>query len=172
MTTVWTRPNTINQFAEFEGEEAHVSWNNLDHLINPGKNTTQTQKSLFHIARSPKHDIKDQTFYITASNFKFKNLPNSISGIGVRLHCSRFGRVTDDTIQLYLNNQFIGENKATLEIKDEQLYGGTSDLWGTTNLSLVDLQDPSFGITLRFKAHPKWPHKSSVIIYAVEMQIY
>lgn len=172
MTTLWTKPKTINQFAETGGEQAHLSWKNLNNLINPSNGITKTLGHLFHIARSPKHDLTNKTFYIFASNFQFQNLPNTISGIEVNLLCDREGRATDDTVQLYLNNKFIGENRANLDIKNEKIYGGNTDLWNVKNLTIETLQNSNFGVVVRFKSHPHWPHRSSVTLYAVEMRIH
>ena len=53
----------------------------------------------------------------------------------------------------------------------EKVYGGENDTWETT-LSAQNINDPTFGITLRFQSHPNWPHKSSPIINAVELRIH
>ena len=98
-------------------------------------------------------------------------MPDAITGIQVKLSMNRFGRITDDTIQLTRNDELIGENQATLDTNPIKLYGSETSLWDTT-LTPEYLQDPSFGVVLRFKSHPRWPHKSSAFIDAVEIRVY
>ena len=123
-----------------------------------------------HIAREPKHDITEKTYYLRLRNFDFKSLPVSMTGIEVRISMNRFGRITDDTVQLLMNDNVIGKNQADLDLTPNKIYGNSSDLW-ETNLSVNDIQSATFGILLRFKSHPKWPHKSSAFIDAVEIRI-
>jgi len=103
MTTAWTFPTNISQYPEEGGEDAHIMWNeenNLSELRSNDGRSIQTNGTLHHIARSPKHDLRNKTYYIRATGFNFRNLPDVISGIEVRLNVRRYGRATDDTIQL------------------------------------------------------------------------
>jgi hypothetical protein len=174
MTTAWTLPTIITQFAEPGAEEAHIEWDdstNLEALLNSDGRSIQTNGSLQHIARSPKHDITNKTYYIRATGFNFSQLPDSLTGIEVKLQSRRYGRATDDTIQLSINGNEIGDNKADRIIKPEKIYGSETDTWAS-ELSISDLTDPSFGITIRFRAHPDWPHKDPVLVDSVEMRIH
>lgn len=172
MTTDWTLPTTFLQYSEEGGEENHIPWNNdLTPLRNSDGRFLQSNGALHHISRSPKPDIKNKTYYIKLTGYNFYALPNELSGIEVRLRTRRYGRATDDTIQLVLNDENVGENKADLKIHNENIYGGGTDLWNT-NLTIEDLQDPSFGIIIRFKAHPNWPHRDPIFVDSVEMRIH
>ena len=84
---------------------------------------------------------------------------------------NRVGRITDETIQLCLNNDFIGLNQASADLGLIKTYGGEADMWGT-NLTMQDIQNLSFGIVLRSQSHPKWPHKSTPLIDSVELRIH
>jgi len=173
MTTEWTLPTIFSQYAEEGAETAHVAWDgNFDALRNLDSRSIQSVGTLIHIARSPKLDIRNKTYYIRATGFNFRNLPNILSGIEVRLNSRRYGRATDDVVQLCLDEEFIGENQATESIAPQKIYGGTDLLWSTQNLSLADIQNETFGIVIRFQAHPHWPHKDPVLVDAVEIRIH
>lgn len=174
MTSNWALPTNINQYAEPGAELFHVSWNEIDNFYaiknKDGKNI-KTSRDLLHIARDPKQDIKEKTYFLKITGFNFVNLPSSLSGIELKLSMNRYGRITDDTIQLVLNDILIGVNQSTLSLDPIKTYGGTSNMWNT-NLTISDLLDPTFGVVLRFKSHPQWPHKNSALIDSVELRIH
>jgi hypothetical protein len=173
MATFWTYPNTIAQYVETGAEDNHISWNNisLGDIISNDKLSVVTNKNLYHIARSPKHDLVTKTFFLKITNFKFQNLPVAISGIEMRLTANRRGRIMDDTVQLLLNDEPIGDNKASLEILQTKIYGSPTDLWNA-NLTISDLNKNNFGLLLRFKSHIKWPHSDPIFVNCVELRIH
>jgi hypothetical protein len=173
-------PANIFQYAE--NPNTQISWRSdlLDLFAYPGQGGVTTVKPLIHIARSPKLDVTDQTWFIQATEFNFENLPSTISGIMVTIKMNRGGRVTDDTVQLCYQGELIGDNKAQIAYDDHlnhsyltdiTQYGSSDDNWNILNLTPTMLQDPSFGITMRFKSHPMWPHKTTPILYSVDIQI-
>lgn len=174
MASNWALPRTIIQYAETGAEDSHISWLELDNFSNlkfkDGKHT-KTVRDLLHIARDPKTDIKEKTYYLKLTNFNFENLPDTLSGIELKITMNRFGRITDDTVQLVLNNNFIGDNAADLELNPIKIYGNSTTLWNT-NITISDVLDNSFGVVLRFQSHPKWPHKSTPLIDSVEIRIH
>lgn len=172
MTTSWTLPTNVIQYAENGAESAHISWNYIDNIKDLDNRSAHSNGTLSHIPRSPKIDIRNKTYYIRATGFNFQNIPDTVAGIEVRLNARRYGRATDDTIALCLNEAAIGDNHATLPISPIKIYGSSSDLWGSTNLTLSNIQDPSFGIIFRFQAHPNWPHRDPVLVDSVEMRIH
>jgi len=127
---------------------------------------------LFHIARSPQTDINSKTYYIRATGFNFVNLPDIVSGIELRLKTKRGGRVTDDTVQLCLDSNEIGDNKADLIVHPLKIYGNETDTWGVNDISLNIIQNSTFGITLRFRSHPRFPHRDPIFIDSVQMRIH
>ena len=168
MTTIWTTPLTVTQYAE---DDAHIEWESHFDRLNTGYSGVSTLKPLEHISRQPKNDIKMKTWYLQATNFNFENLPETVSGIAVRLTVNRSGRVFDDTVQLTYNGELIGENKCARTVDPVQVYGGATDLWTVENINNI-IQDSSFGITIRMKSHPDWPHKTTPILKGLELQIY
>lgn len=174
MPTPWFYPQNIVQYSEPEAELAHISWDDSDNfnaLKSIDNRSVQSNGSLKHIARSPKKDLRNKTYFLRCTNFNFNNLPDSITGIEVKLTARRYGRAQDETIQLCLNDQLIGENQATLEINPEKIYGGETNLWDG-DITRAMLNNNSFGFVLRFQAHRDWPHTDPVLIDAVEMRIW
>lgn len=174
MTTNWTLPLNVTQYSEIDAENIHIPWEEIDNFSSlknlDGKNI-KTSKDLLHIARDPRSNIKEKTYFLKITNFNFKNLPNSISGIELRINMNRFGRITDDTIQLCFNNELIGNNRADRDLSPIKIYGNETDMWETT-LNLENVIDSSFGVILRFQSHPNWPHKCSALIDTVELRIH
>jgi hypothetical protein len=174
MTSNWALPTNIIQYAEEGAEDAHISWIETDSfsgLKSADGRSIKTSGELVHIAREPRHDITQKTYFLKITGFNFINLPDTVSGIEMKLSMNRFGRITDDTVQLCVNDQLIGENQATLDLNPIKIYGDQTSMWDT-NLSISDVQNPSFGVTLRFKSHPRWPHKSSAMIDVVQVRVY
>lgn len=174
MPTPWTLPNSITQYAETGAEDRHVSWLEIDNfsaLKNLDKRSIKTTRDLVHIARDPKHDLTEKTYYLKVTNFNFVQLPQIISGIELKISMNRFGRITDDEIYLCFNESVIGQNQASLTLDPIKIYGNSTELWNTS-LTVADVKNASFGCIVRFQSHPKWPHKSSVLIDAIEIRIH
>lgn len=173
MPTLWTSPTAVIQYPEAGGEPTDTAWdtaNNLQELTSVGSGSLQSLGYLFHSSRSPKLDVKNKTYFLQTTGYNFQNLPRTLSGIEVRLTARRYGRATDDTIILCLGGNSVGENHAVSEVSPQIVYGNGTDLWNT-NLTIGDIQDPTFGAIIRFQAHPTWPHKDPVLIDAVEIRI-
>lgn len=173
--TPWTNPTTVNQFAETSAENIHISWDNSNNFAGMKSDNEQSVGSmdpLYHYARSPEADINSKTYYIRSTGYNFQNLPAVISGIELRLKTKRGGRVTDDTVQLCLDGIDVGENKADLIVNPLKYYGGNNDLWGLDNLTVETVQNNNFGVTLRFKSHPQYPHRDAVFVDSVQIRIH
>lgn len=172
MATLWALPSNFYQYSEGGAEDVDASWNEADFIDARlyDKKSLGITKQLYHISRSPKTDLTNHTYFLRATGFKFINLPPSLSGIEVMINARRAGRIMDHTVQLCKNGELVGENLASMNIDPEKTYGGPEVLWGT-NLTLADI-DENFGIILRFKAHPKWPHRDSIFIDGLKMRLY
>jgi hypothetical protein len=170
MTTDWTPPTLISQYAEPGGEQVHIPWDlhGGNFVISP----ITTDGLLTHIARSPKFDIRSKTYFLQLSGFNFKNLPTVLTGIEMRLTARRRGRIMDETIQLSIGNQLIGNNVASSLLDPIMFYGGSTDLWSTQNFSLSNVLDNNFGVSIRLQSHINWPHRDAAFIDAVELRIY
>ena len=172
MTTEWAYASTITQYAEVLN---HISWKDdgmgFYQAMYPDGIFLETTSPLLHIANSLVNDVKNKTYYLSLTGFNLINIPASITGLEVAIEMNRGGRITDETIQLAYNGQLIGNNKANGSLDPYKIYGDATDLWGV-NLTNVLLNDPNFGIILRFQSHPRWPHKTSPLIDAVEIRIH
>ena len=174
MTSNWALPNNIDQYAEDGAESFHVMWEEVDSfsaLKNKDKKFVKTKRDLLHIARDPRKDILEKTYFLRLKNFNFENLPDEISGIEVKVTMNRYGRISDDTVQLCLDGQLIGENFATTDLTPIKTYGNATEKWNTF-LTKSDLNNPSFGVVMRFKSQPNWPHKNSALIDSVEIRVH
>jgi len=174
MPTAWTFPSTIVQFSEPGAESIDISWDDSQNFIelkSLDNRSVQSMGKLHHIARSPKLDIKNKTYFLRCTGFIFLNLPLVLSGIEVKVDSRRYGRAQDETIQLCLNGALIGENLSTPIIDTQKIYGGETNLWGT-GINRENLLDPTFGFTLRFQAHRSWPHADPVLIDCIQMRIW
>ena len=174
MTSNWTLPTSIIQYAETDAEDFHVSWVDVADfysLKSLDGRYVKTSRDLLHIAKQPKHDYVEKTYYLQLTGFNFYNLPDVVSGIEMKLSMNRYGRITDETIQLCLNGKLIGENKATRNLDIDKKIGGETDTWGAT-LSLTDIQNSTFGVTVRFQSHPDWPHKCSALVDAIQLRVH
>jgi hypothetical protein len=174
MTSNWALPTIISQYAEETAEDDHISWievDNFSSLKSLDGRSIKTSRDLLHIARDPRHNIKEKTYFLKATGFNFINVPDTISGIEVKITSNRYGRITDETIQLTLNNTVIGDNQASLDLNPIKIYGGTDNIWNT-NLTTAGILNTSFGVVMRFQSHPRWPHKSSMMLDSVELRIH
>lgn len=174
MPTPWTYPSIIMQFSEPGGESSDIAWdesNSFFELKSLDNRSLQSTGNLRHIARSPKPDIRNKTYFLRCTGFNFLNLPNILSGIEVQLTARRYGRAQDETIQLCLDGNLIGENLSTAEINPQKIYGGPNEMWGS-GIIRENLLNSTFGFTLRFQAHRHWPHADPVLIDAVQMRIW
>jgi hypothetical protein len=168
MTTVFTSPTIFSQYAEEGGELEHIQWNDNQFIY---KKNIDTNGVLTHFARSPKTDIRSKTYYLKAQNFSFNYIPDNISGIELVLDTDRRGRISDDTVQLIIDDQIVGENKANLNLDPKKVYGGPTDLWGLDSISRTQISNV-FGVLVRFQSHPHFPHKDGMFIRSIEVRIH
>lgn len=167
----WHYPTKVKQVAEVE---EHVSWNADHDFISVKYNDSRfltTTKDLLHIATFDGHDIKMKTYYLFLSDFKFVDLPTTITGLTVETSVRRGGRITDDTVQLMNSDEFIGENLANFGVDQVKTYGGLVSEWGTP-ITKQQLESASFGVGIRFKSHPSWPHRESPKLEYVRVRVW
>lgn len=166
MTTLF--PKNFSQYAEEEGEDIHIKWNESKFTL---LCNLETEGTLAHFSRSPKHDKVNKTYYLKAQDFNFSSLPEQITGIELILKTDRKGRITDDTIQLLINDQPVGDNKSNLNLDPIKTYGGSNDLWGLENLNGNEITN-TFGVLMRFRSHPHFPHRDGMYIRSIELRIH
>lgn len=170
MLTSWYYPNNVVQYSE---NEKHVAWTDDGTGFSAVKTTNPvyigTVKPLLHIANPTVNDLKMKTYFLFLTDFKINQLPEIITGVEVEIEISRGGRITDDTIQLRYQDEFIGENLANSNLDRIKTYG--KNLWGVESIDSTILTDTSFGLGLRFQSHPSWPHREVPMINYVRLRI-
>jgi hypothetical protein len=164
----------VIQYAETDTEDHHVSWVDVDNfnaIKNRDSSFIKTSRDLLHIAKQPRHDLMEKTYFLKITGFNFINLPDALSGIECKLSMQRSGRISDETIQLCLDNDIIGDNQSSFKLDPINIYGNETDIWNS-KLTITDVQNPTFGVVLRFRSHPDWPHKSTAFVSAVELRVH
>ena len=74
MTSNWALPTQIIQYAESGAEESHIPWTEVDNfysLKNLDGKSIKTERDLLHIARDPKKDITEKTYFLKLTGFNF-----------------------------------------------------------------------------------------------------
>ena len=107
--------------------------------------------------------------YLT--NFALTNIPDTISGVELLVAMNRKGRITDETIQLRYDNEFIGRNMADYKLDQTKIYGSDTDTWDA-DITQEMVLDSSFGVGIRFQSHPNWPHKDTPVIDYVKLRVW
>lgn len=162
------------------GEDPNIAW--VPTISSDGASLVQrrwqTTKPLRHISNPASGDLRDSTYSLVCTGFNIPALVE-INGIELRVLAQRNGRIADETIQLTYQNSAIGRNNFYYETDEEgrlplfndTTYGGSTDLWEAELTSEI-LQDPSFGVILKFSSHPYYPHSSGMLIDSVSLTIY
>lgn len=177
MPTAWTYPTVASQFYEFT---THVPWtNNTTKFVDTELDLTlpeyeisylRTEKDLMHIPNTAVNDLKMKSWYLKLTGFKFRHLPESITGIEAKVNVKRVGRIMDDTIQLYSLTP-LGDNKANNDLTNDKIYGSETDLWGLDPIT-PDFFDDNFGIIVRYQSHPTIPHKETPTMTHVQVRVW
>jgi hypothetical protein len=167
MPSLWSYPSVVTQYAEVPN---HIAWRAVGDEFTK-INLITTVSDLKHISNTAVNDLKMKTYYLVLTGFEWTDLPDTISGIEAQINIRRVGRITDDTIVLYLN-QGIGENKANADLANNKTYGGETDLWGLEEITSEMLTDSNFGMVLRYQSHPSWPHSVAPIMNHVQLRAW
>lgn len=169
-------PTIVTQF----GEEPNIAWvptisSNETSLV---QRRWQTVKQLRHISNPASGDLRDSTYSLVCTGFNIPML-EEINGIEVRVIGQRNGRIADEVIQLTYQNTAIGRNNfqyetdtdGRLPLFNDTIYGSSTDTW-EAELTPGILQDPSFGVVLKFSSHPYYPHSSGMLVDSVSLTVY
>jgi hypothetical protein len=180
MPTSWTYPSTVFQFAEADNHVPWIHYNTefIDSELDLSSdnyeiNQIRTTKDLLHISNPTVNDLKMKTYYLVVKDFIWKDtLPNTVSGIEVMVHVKRVGRIMDDTIQLCIGREGLGNNRADGVLSDIKTIGGPVDLWGIEEITHAQLNDPTFGLILRFQSNIAIPHRTTPNINHIQLRVW
>ena len=170
-------PSIVEQVRTDDREVSWVSY------LNPGNNYLlqsrwKTERDLVHYANLATGDQRTKTVGLRCTGF---NIPtyDRINGIQLRVIAQRQGRIVDETVQLTYNGGTIGKNnfvyrtdsEGHLKLTNDTVYGSDSDLW-EADLTPAVVSDLSFGVLLRFQSHPYYPHKQTMYLDSVFMEVF
>ena len=143
-----------------------------------------TSKDLIHIANSggpgpAMTDIRNKTTLLTFTGFNITGVPDTITGIEVKLDIQRNGRIADEFVGIQFGNNLITRTKVNYDQDTEghlihfnrNLYGGETDMWDD-QITPTDLQDSNFGVLLRLQSHPFYPHRCGCRLYGLALRYY
>ena len=158
--------------------------------INQGSSGAMTSKPLHTISGIWMEKFLSTTSQLWCTEYNIPNVAGTVQGIEFKLVMERYSRVEDLLIQLTLNGELIGENRAstinptvanmytadTFEPPveapgNDYTYGSTTDMWGTTGLTSADIADPTFGIVVSFKSNVAIPHRDLAYLYQLGIRI-
>jgi len=175
-TTAFLLPTTVNQVTipnEITGVPS-IDWKDLNYISGTGSYAV-SKRPLYTISGLWMEKFLSNTSQIWLTGFHIPANANQLTGIEFQLGIQRAARIEDLLIQLTLNGELIGDNLASLvnpvqsnmytgdfteplnPIGDYNIYGGATNLWGTT-LTSIDITDPTFGVVISFKSNTTYPH--------------
>ena len=175
--TTWKTPITIQEIVVDNG----ISWdlsafNSLDKLDFKQIKTHEPLQGISNTTFNRDGMTIMETNKLVFTGFNF-SVTGTILGIELEIKGQRYSRVTDQIVQLHLNER-IGQNmKQLLDINENYFsYGGPTDLWQDqnhlSNLTAAKINDPLFGVMLQFRSHPHFPHRDTAYVDQLRMRVY
>ena len=190
ITTKFYSPTLITQVSipnEITGIPS-IDWNFNPNIIADTEKAV-TKSSLYTISGLWMEKFLSNTSQLWCKRFNIPNKVGTIAGIELQLDVQRVARIEDLLIQLTLNGALIGDNLASTvnpvqsdmytgdfttpldPVGDSHIYGGTTDLWGTTGLTASNVADPTFGVAVSFKSNTIYPHRDLAYLSQVALRI-
>jgi len=175
-------PNTIVP------QNSSIDWIFDPTAIAPGSYATSS-KPLYTISGIWMEKFLSNTSQLWCTGYKFPNTGKPVTGIELQLNIQRSARIQDLLIQLTLNGQLIGDNYASgvnvvqsdmytgdftiplHPVGDLNVYGSSTDLWGTTGLTSADIANPTFGVAVSFSSNPIYPHRDICYLDQASLRI-
>ena len=163
-----------------------IDWNDL-YYIRSKDSYAITKKPLHTISGMWMEKFLSNTSQLWLTGFNF-TVNSDIVGIEFQLHILRGARIEDLIIQLCLNGELIGDNRASTvnpvqsdmytgeltqplnPVGDFNIYGSNTDMWGT-ELTSEQLADPTFGIVISFKSNVIYPHTDLAYVNQVALRV-
>jgi hypothetical protein len=175
----WYTPTIINQ--DFTDSPPYVTWQGDNGGLGFPMAIT---KDLIHIANSGgpgpmMTDIRNKTTMLTFTGFNITDVPDTITGIEVKLDIQRNGRIADEFVGLCYGEGLVSRTKVDYSQDleghlihfNKNVYGGETDMW-EAEITPADLQDSNFGVMLRLQSHPFTPHRCGCRIYGIALRYY
>ena len=189
-TTAFYNPTIVNQVSipnEIVPGNDSIDWNFNTHMISSNA-IAVTKKPLHTISGIWMEKFLSNTSQLWLTGFHFPNTGRTLAGIEFQLNILRSARIEDLLIQLTLNGELIGDNRASTvnpvqsdmytgnlieplnPIGDYNIYGSSSDMWGTELVS-SNVADPTFGVVISFRSNIIYPHTDLAYVDQVGLRI-
>jgi hypothetical protein len=190
MNTQFYNPTSIIQEPtpnELDGIDESIPWV-LNGIITQD-NPAYSSQPLYTMSGLWMEKFLSKTHRLVCTNLNIPYDVRPIVGIEFLLDMNRSSRIEDLLIQLTLNGELIGDNAASPVnpvqsnmytgenspllpiIGNYNVYGSPNELWGTSNLTTLDITDPSFGIVISFRSNQVYPHRDIVYIKQIGIGI-
>jgi hypothetical protein len=150
-----------------------------------------TKKPLYTISGLWMETFLSNTSQLWCTGYKIPDNGQTPVGIEFALNIRRAARIEDLIIQLTLGGNLIGNNYAStinpvqsnmytgggpndvypIPVGDYNIYGGSSDLWGTTGLTSTNIANSTFGVVVSFKSNIIYPHSDLAYISQAALRI-
>ena len=180
MQTNFIIPQTITQVND--DTIPTIPWLNIENASSSVFYATSSAP-LYCISGLWQERFRSKTSQIVATNFNIPLLTNNVlTGVEVQAFVKRKARIEDLTIQLTLNGELIGDNKADMissqqayqeniqQAGDYYVYGNATDLWNS-NLTAADLQNSTFGVVIAYQSNIQIPHSDTVYFNQLAIRI-
>jgi hypothetical protein len=188
-TTAFFLPSIIEQVHSVNSVTGRpsIQWDHSESIISTDS-AASTRGTLYTISGFWQEKFYSETSQLNTSGYNIPANSGTLVGIELSLNARRVARIQDLVIQLILNGELIGENRASLinpiqadmytadtavmldPIDDFNIYGSSTDLWGTT-LSAQDITDASFGVAISFRSNMIYPHRDTVYLDQVGIRL-
>jgi hypothetical protein len=187
-TTAFYSAASITQVASINDItlQPTIPWEHSENVINESQYAV-TKSGLYTISGLWMEKFRSSTNELWTTSY---NIPNfgSVVGIELQVGVQRAARISDLVIQLTLNGELIGYNYASginpvqsdmytaefttpmAPIGDYHIYGGNSDMWGTT-LTSTDIANATFGAVVSFQSNQIVPHRDLAYLDQVAIRI-
>jgi hypothetical protein len=189
MTTQFYTPTTIQEVTPTDDYlmQPIIGWNHNGAIYD--NNYAVTKQPLYTISGLWMEKYLSHTSELWCTGLNILDTEQSVVGIEFSLLMHRFSRIEDLRLQLTLNGEAIGDNMASPVnpvqsnmytgdnspllpiIGDSNIYGSSTNLWGTTGLTSTNVSDPSFGIIISFRSNQVYPHRDIAQINQIALGI-
>jgi len=178
-----TIPNTVTGYPS-------IDWNFNSTAITDTVEAV-TQKPLHTISGLWMEKFLSNTSQLWCTQYNIPNSANRVVGIELQLNIKRAARIEDLIVQLTLGGVLIGDNLAStinpvqsnmytgggpndvplVPVGDINIYGGSTNVWGTTGLTAANIADPTFGVVVSFKSNQIYPHTDIAYLSQVGLRV-
>ena len=191
-TTTFYNPTQLTNVTIHNSVTGHdsINWVTNNNII-VENNYAYSSKPLYTVSGLWMEKFLSNTSQLWCTGYKIPDNDQQVQGIEFSLNLKRAARIEDLLIQLTLNGELIGENLAStinpvqsnmytgggpndiplVPVGDNYIYGGASDLWGTTGLTSANIADSTFGIVVSFKSNIIYPHNDTAYLNQVSIRV-